>query len=99
MRIDATTSTAQKIEISDLSADLQHLADVIGLELVRKLIIEFGGTGNALYFPDALSYDKAVFRMIEDEYAGVDIRDISIRTGISHRKLKAIVNKHRKEYS
>lgn len=97
MRIDITNSTAQQIELRDLSSDLQHLADVIGLELVRKLIVEFGGTGNSLYFPDALSYDRAVFRMIETEYHGMNIREISLKTGISQRKLKSVVQKFRKE--
>lgn len=99
MKIEVSHKTAEKIELTDLSSDLQHLVEVVGIELVRKLIVEMGGTGNPIYFPDALSYDKAVFRMIETEYEGTDLREVSFRTGISLRRLKSIYNKYRKELS
>lgn len=99
MKIEVSHKTAEKIELTDLSSDLQHLVEVVGIELVRKLIVEMGGTGNPIYFPDALSFDKAVFRMIETEYEGTDLREISFRTGISLRRLKGINKKYRKEHS
>lgn len=99
MKIEVTKKTAEKIELKDLSPDLQHLVEVVGLDLVRKLIVEMGGTGNPIYFPDALSFDKAILRMIEEEYESTDIREISFRTGISYRRLKSIVKRYRKELS
>ncbi len=99
MKIDVSRKTAAKIELSDLSSDLQHLVEVIGIDLVRKLIVELGGTGNPIYFPDALSFDKAVYRMIEEEFEGTDLRDVSFDTKISLRRLKSIHKKYRKELS
>lgn len=99
MKIDVSKKTAEQIELNDLSSDLQYLVEVVGIDLVRKLVVEMGGTGNPIYFPDALSFDKAVFRMIEREYPGTDLRKISFDTGISYRRLKGIYKKYRKEHS
>jgi len=97
MRLEVSNKTATHIEVSDMSADLQHLVEVIGVELVRTLIVELGGTGNPVYIPDAMSFDKAIYRMVIKEYPNTDLRDVSFKTGISYRKLKSIMKKYRKE--
>lgn len=96
MRIDTRQKIGELLEPSDLSPDLQHVVEVIGLELVRKLIIQIGGTGIPHYFPDPLSYDKAIYRLIV-KYEELDLREISKKTGISFRRLKEIEKRYRKE--
>ena len=99
MKLKISHKIADKIQKSDLSSDLQYAVDVLGIEQVRKLIVEMGGTGSPIYIPDASSFDKPIYRMLEEDFSGDSIRDISLRTGISQRRLKGIYKKYRKEHS
>lgn len=53
-----------KLDITDLTADLIILADVIGIEKLEELMKEYGG-GN-FYIPKISSLDKFVERYIKN---------------------------------
>ena len=95
MKLDISNKISEKIELSDLSSDLQYLAEVIGLDLVRELIVQMGGTGNPIYIPDTSSFDKAIHKMLEVDFPGKHLRDVSYDTGISLRRLKSINKKYK----
>lgn len=52
-----------KLELTDLNPDLLDLANVIGLDLLEKLIKSFGGAN--YYIPKISSFDTFVDRYIK----------------------------------
>lgn len=60
--LENVTPEINKLELNDLNEDLKTLNEIIGLELLEKLIHSYGGTN--FYIPKILSIDKYVERHI-----------------------------------
>lgn len=60
--LENVTPEINKLELNDLNEDLKTLNEIIGLELLEKLIHSYGGTN--FYIPKISSIDKYVERHI-----------------------------------
>lgn len=92
-----TTSTFYEhgVQIEDLPEDLQAMAEIVGLDVMFKILILFGG--ETLYF---LQMDTVMRhgrnREINKRFDGSNHRELSKKFGISIRHIRKIVQ-HEKD--
>lgn len=86
----------ETIELSDLNEDQQQLAELIGLESYKKLVLAFGGT--YLYLPkvDTLTIENRNNKIRED-FNGYNINELAIKWNLSVSRIRDIVDAKKNE--
>jgi len=76
-------------EIDDLPEQLQHIADVIGLHLTKKMMMEFSGA--MIKFP--VHWPPGVIkRFISLNYNGKNANELAARLGMSRQTIFNYLN-------
>lgn len=86
------TKFIQTIRYQDLPEEMQNLADVIGIEMLHKLLEYFGGV--RMYVPTPESFTEVVRRYIVDNYTvengRSNIRDLARETGLTQETVRRL---------
>lgn len=88
-KLNLKNDIIQSIEIDDLNgnSELQDLADIIGIDNFRKMIISFSGT--SFYVPSLKSFKNTIDRVLcKPEYAKFSSTKIAKELGISKRTIE-----------
>lgn len=84
-----------KLRISDLPPQFENIATRLGIEKVKWLFEEFGGT--SVYFPtEKMIYKEARDREIIANYNGFNHKELAIKYNMSESYVRAIINKYKK---
>ena len=84
-----------KLKISDLPTQFENIALELGIDSIKALFREFGGT--SVYFPtEKMIYKCARDRAIISEYNGFNHKDLAVKYNMSESYIRAIINKHKK---
>lgn len=79
------------IRLADLNEDQMELADLIGLENYKKLVIAYGGL--QLYIPKPDSFSRtARNEQIRAEFTGSNFKELASRYGLTEVQIRSIVN-------
>lgn len=78
------------VTLDDLDGDQLEIAEVIGMEAYRHLVKHFGGNSLRVYQEDTLIKGKRDKEILE-QYTGYNIRQLSIKYGLSDRTIRNIV--------
>ena len=83
------------LKISDLPSQFENIAIEIGIDKIKALFKEFGGT--SVYFPtEKMIYKEARDREITSEYNGFNIKELAMKYNMSESYIRAIINKNKK---
>lgn len=83
-----------ELKISDLPDQFEYMAKIIGIDNMKLLIKEFGGT--TLYFPtEKKIYKSARDRQIISEFNGLNYKYLAIKYDMSESYIRSIVNNFR----
>ena len=84
-----------KLKISDLPLQFENIAIEIGIDKIKALFKEFGGT--SVYFPtEKMIYKEARDREIRSKYNGFNIKELAIKYNMSESYIRAIINRAQK---
>lgn len=84
-----------KLKINDLPPQFETIAMELGIDKIKVLFKEFGGT--SVYFPtEKMIYKEARDRKIISEFNGFNHKDLAIKYDMSQSYIRAIINKHKK---
>ncbi|MGL5328421.1 MAG: Mor transcription activator family protein [Peptostreptococcaceae bacterium] len=84
-----------ELKISDLPPQFENIASELGIDKVKALFKEFGGT--SVYFPtEKMIYKCARDRDIIANYNGFNHKELAIKYNMSESYVRAIINKHKK---
>ena len=83
------------LKLSDLPPQFEKIALELGVEKVKLLFKEFGGT--SVYFPtEKMIYKEARDREIISKYNGFNHKELAIKFNMSESYIRAIINRHKK---
>lgn len=83
-------SALDSLRIEDLNEEWQQIADVIGIDNVRKLFREFPGA--SIYFPKMEDLERSSRNQrIREEFNGYNFRPLANKYGLSERSVRYIV--------
>lgn len=85
------TNSRTKISIEDLSEDLRQVAEVIGLDLVARLVARVGGERVYIPSPGRLGV-KARNRAIRNEFTGDNHKELAVKYGLTVQWIRKIVS-------
>ena len=84
-----------ELKISDLPLQFENIAIELGIDKMKALFKEFGGT--SVYFPtEKMIYKEARDREIMSKYNGVNIKELAAKYNMSESYIRAIINKNKK---
>ncbi len=84
-----------KLKISDLPPQFENIAIELGIDKVKALFKEFGGT--SVYFPtEKMIYKGVRDREIMAEYNGFNHKELAIKYNMSESYIRSIINKQKK---
>lgn len=84
-----------ELKISDLPLQFENIAIELGIDKMKALFKEFGGT--SVYFPtEKMIYKEARDREIISKYNGVNIKELAAKYNMSESYIRAIINKNKK---
>ncbi len=84
-----------KLRISDLPLQFKNIAIELGIDKVKVLFKEFGGT--SVYFPtEKMIYKDARDRKIISEYNGFNYKELAVKYNMSESYIRYIINRHKK---
>ena len=84
-----------KLRVSDLPSQFESIAIEIGIDKIKALFREFGGT--SVYFPtEKMIYKEARDREIISEYNGFNHKELAIKYNMSESYIRVIINRHKK---
>ena len=84
-----------KLKISDLPLQFENIAIEIGIDKIKALFKEFGGT--SVYFPtEKMIYKEARDREIRSKYNGFNIKELAIKYNMSESYIRAIISRAKK---
>ena len=84
-----------KLKISDLPPQFENIANTLGIDKIKALFEEFGGT--SVYFPtEKMIYKEARDREIIAEFNGFNHKELAARFNMSESYIRAIINKNKK---
>lgn len=90
------TNAIEQIELIDLDADQQQLAELIGLDKYRNLIKIYGGT--SIYVPKPDSFvANARNELIKQEFTGYNFKELAKKYGLTEVWIRSIVSERIKE--
>ena len=78
------------LKISDLPPQFENIANKLGIEKVKWLFEEFGGT--SVYFPtEKMIYKESRDREIFNEFNGFNIKELASKYNMSESYIRAII--------
>ncbi|MBC6004902.1 hypothetical protein H8891_14000 [Paeniclostridium sp. NSJ-45] len=78
------------LKISDLPPQFENIANRLGIEKVKWLFEEFGGT--SVYFPTKkMIYKESRDREIFNEFNGFNIKELASKYNMSESYIRAII--------
>ena len=84
-----------ELKISDLPLQFENIAIELGIDKMKALFKEFGGT--SVYFPtEKMIYKEARDREIMSKYNGVNIKELAVKYNMSESYIRAIISKNKK---
>lgn len=82
------------LKISDLPPQFENIATELGIDNVKALFKEFGGT--SVYFPtEKMIYKESRDRSIMADYNGFNHKELAVKYNMSESYIRAIINKHK----
>ncbi|GKZ04264.1 hypothetical protein ANS017_21470 [Paraclostridium bifermentans] len=82
------------LKMSDLPPQFENIAIEIGIDRVKALFKEFGGT--SVYFPtEKMIYKEARDREIIEEFNGFNVRELASKYSMSESYVRAILRKNK----
>lgn len=79
-----------ELKISDLPPQFENIANKLGIEKVKWLFEEFGGT--SVYFPtEKMIYKESRDREIFNEFNGFNIKELASKYNMSESYIRAII--------
>ena len=83
------------LKMSDLPPQFENIAIEIGIDRVKALFKEFGGT--SVYFPtEKMIYKEARDREIIEEFNGFNVKELASKYRMSESYVRAIIRKNKK---
>lgn len=84
-----------ELKISDLPPQFENIAIELGIDKIKALFKEFGGT--SVYFPtEKMIYKEARDREIISQYNGFNHKELAAKYNMSESYIRAIINRHKK---
>ena len=84
-----------ELKISDLPPQFENIAVELGIDKIKALFKEFGGT--SVYFPtEKMIYKDARDREIISQYNGFNHKELAAKYNMSESYIRAIINRHKK---
>lgn len=78
------------LKMSDLPPQFENIAIEIGIDRVKALFKEFGGT--SVYFPtEKMIYKESRDREIFNEFNGFNIKELASKYNMSESYIRAII--------
>ena len=82
------------LKMSDLPPQFENIAMEIGIDRVKALFKEFGGT--SVYFPtEKMIYKEARDREIIEEFNGFNVKELAGKYRMSESYVRAIIRKNK----
>ena len=82
------------LKMSDLPPQFENIAIEIGIDRVKALFKEFGGT--SVYFPtEKMIYKEARDRDIIEEFNGFNVKELASKYRMSESYVRAIIRKNK----
>jgi Mor family transcriptional regulator len=82
------------LKMSDLPPQFENIAMEIGIDRVKALFKEFGGT--SVYFPtEKMIYKEARDREIIEEFNGFNVKELASKYRMSESYVRAILRKNK----
>ncbi|MBN8049504.1 transcriptional regulator [Paraclostridium bifermentans] len=82
------------LKMSDLPPQFENIAIEIGIDRVKALFKEFGGT--SVYFPtEKMIYKEARDREIIEEFNGFNVKELASKYRMSESYVRAIIRKNK----
>lgn len=82
------------LKMSDLPQQFENIAMEIGIDRVKALFKEFGGT--SVYFPtEKMIYKEARDREIIEEFNGFNVKELASKYRMSESYVRAIIRKNK----
>ncbi|EQK41517.1 mor transcription activator family protein [[Clostridium] bifermentans ATCC 19299] len=82
------------LKMSDLPPQFENIAMEIGIDRVKALFKEFGGT--SVYFPtEKMIYKEARDREIIEEFNGFNVKELANKYRMSESYVRAIIRKNK----
>ncbi len=82
------------LKMSDLPPQFENIAIEIGIDRVKALFKEFGGT--SVYFPtEKMIYKDARDREIIEEFNGFNVKELASKYRMSESYVRAILRKNK----
>lgn len=82
------------LKMSDLPPQFENIAMEIGIDRVKALFKEFGGT--SVYFPtEKMIYKEARDREIIEEFNGFNVRELASKYRMSESYVRTIIRKNK----
>lgn len=82
------------LKMSDLPPQFENIAMEIGIDRVKALFKEFGGT--SVYFPtEKMIYKEARDREIIEEFNGFNVKELASKYRMSESYVRAIIRKNK----
>ena len=82
------------LKMSDLPPQFENIAMEIGIDRVKALFKEFGGT--SVYFPtEKMIYKEARDREIIEKFNGFNVKELASKYSMSESYIRAIIRKNK----
>lgn len=82
------------LKMSDLPPQFENISIEIGIDRVKALFKEFGGT--SVYFPtEKMIYKEARDREIIEEFNGFNVKELASKHRMSESYVRAIIRKNK----
>ncbi|MDU3776269.1 MAG: Mor transcription activator family protein [Clostridium perfringens] len=82
------------LKMSDLPPQFENIAMEIGIDRVKALFKEFGGT--SVYFPtEKMIYKEARDREIIEEFNRFNVKELASKYSMSESYVRAIIRKNK----
>lgn len=82
------------LKMSDLPPQFENIAMEIGIDRVKALFKEFGGT--SVYFPtEKMIYKEARDRDIIEEFNGFNVKELASNYRMSESYVRSIIRKNK----
>ena len=82
------------LKMSDLPPQFENIAIEIGIDRVKALFKEFGGT--SVYFPtEKMIYKDARDREIIEEFNGFNVKELASKYRMSESYVRSIIRKNK----
>lgn len=80
-----------KLSLEDLDEEQQELADCIGIEAYKKLVVTYAGSTINIRHPERLTRNLRD-QAIRSEFNGANYNELAIKYHLSNRMIRYIVN-------